>query len=103
MKYEYIHEGYAAKNETAKNKDLVSEKRRRIKERNYFLTWWRVAIFVDQIIFFFRFTAHLGLGFYNLFVQYYSVICRPSDHTVGRPPAENRTQDGQSRRKDSNP
>ena len=48
----FIHEGYAAKNETAKNEDLVSEKRRRIKERNYFLTWWRVAIFVDQIIFF---------------------------------------------------
>ena len=36
-------------------------------------------------IFFFRFTAHLGLGFNTLFVEYYSVICRPSDHTVGGP------------------
>ena len=33
-------------------------------------------------------TAHLGLGFNTLFVQYYNVICRPSDHTVGRPRAE---------------
>ena len=31
------------------------------------------------------------LGFIVLFIQYYSVICRPSDHTVGRPRAENRT------------
>ena len=51
---------------------------------------------------FLRFTAHLGLGFYTLFVQYYSLICRPSDHTVGRPRAENRTRDGQSRGQDSN-
>ena len=27
-------------------------------------------------------------GFNTLFIQYYSVICRPSDHTVGRPRAE---------------
>ena len=38
-------------------------------------------------IFFFRFQAHLGLGFYTSFVQYYSLICRPSDHTLTtRPP-----------------
>ena len=35
--------------------------------------------------------------FNTLFIQYYSVICRPSVHTVGRPQAEIRTQDGQSR------
>ena len=52
---------------------------------------------IKYFFFFFRFTAHLGLGFYTLFVQYYSVICRPSDHTVGRPLAENRTRDGRSR------
>ena len=32
------------------------------------------------------FTVHQGLGFITLFIQYYSAICRPSDHTVGRPP-----------------
>ena len=42
---------------------------------------------------FFRFTVHRGLGFYTLSIQYYSVICHPSDHTVGRPMAENRTWD----------
>ena len=52
--------------------------------------------------FFIDFTAHLGLGFSTLLVQYYSVICRPSDHTVGRPRAEMRTWYGRSRRKDSN-
>ena len=36
-------------------------------------------------IFLYRFTARLGLGFNILFVQYCSVICRPLDHTVGRP------------------
>ena len=51
---------------------------------------------------FFRFTVHLGLGFYILFVQYYSVICCPSEHIVGRPRAENRTRDGRYRGKDSN-
>ena len=51
---------------------------------------------------FFRFTAHLGLGFHTLFIQYYSVICRPSDHPVGRPQDEIRTWDRRSRGKDSN-
>ena len=32
--------------------------------------------------------------FIILFMQYYSVICRPSDHTVGRPRAEIRTRPG---------
>ena len=50
--------------------------------------------YIHITVFFYRFTAHLGQGFYNLFVQYYSVVCRPSDHTVGRPRAENRTRDG---------
>ena len=33
----------------------------------------------------FSFTAHGALGSYyiTVFIQYYSVICRPSDHTVG--------------------
>ena len=44
------------------------------------------------VVFYNRFTAHLDLGFNTLFVQYYSVICRPSDHTVGRPRAEIRTR-----------
>ena len=44
--------------------------------------------------FIFRFSAHLGLGFNTLFVQNYSVICRPSNHTVGRPRTEIRTRDG---------
>ena len=33
-------------------------------------------------------------GFNTLFIKYYSMICRPSDHTVGRPRAEIRTRDG---------
>ena len=57
---------------------------------------------------YFRFTAHRGLEFFNTLViqytvlQYYSVICRPSDHTVGMPRAEIRTQDGRSRGRDYN-
>ena len=39
--------------------------------------------------------------YFNCTVLLYSVICRPSDHTVGRPRAENRTRDGRSRGKDS--
>ena len=35
--------------------------------------------------------------FNTLYIQYYSMICRPSDHTVGRPQAEIRTRDGRSR------
>ena len=40
-------------------------------------------------------------GFNTLFIQYYSVICRSSDHIVGRPRAEIRTRDGRSRGRDS--
>ena len=42
---------------------------------------------------------HLNIFLNTLFVQYYIVICRPSDHTVGRPPrAAIRTRrDGRSR------
>ena len=46
-----------------------------------------------NVRFFYRLTAHLGLGLYHFFVQYYTVIRRPSNHTVGRPRAENRGQD----------
>ena len=52
-------------------------------------------------IFFFFFKSFYGI-FIILFIQYYSVTCRPSDHTVGRPRAEIRTRDGRSRGKDSN-
>ena len=62
----------------------------------YFIMYMREGIF------FIDFTAHLGLGFSTLLLQYYSVLCRPSDHTVGRPRAEMRTWYGRSRRKDSN-
>ena len=43
-------------------------------------------------------------GFYcnNLFIQYYSVICRPSEYTVGRPRAELRTRDGRFRGRNTN-
>ena len=39
----------------------------------------------------------------TLFKQYYSVICRPSYRTVGRPRAEIRTQDRRSRGRETNP
>ena len=39
-------------------------------------------IIITIISFFSRFSAHLGVEFYILFVQYYSVICRPSQTTL---------------------
>ena len=39
--------------------------------------------------------------FNTLFIQYQSVICRPTNHTAGRPQAEIRTRDGRSRGRDS--
>ena len=51
-------------------------------------------------IFISRTTRMLG-GFIILFIQYNSVICRPSDHTVGRPRAEIRTRDGRPRGRDT--
>ena len=47
-------------------------------------------------VFFFFFLIFL-LGFNILFIQYYSVNCRPSDHTVGRPRTEIRTRAGRPR------
>ena len=56
-------------------------------------------------MFFLHFYCFFVLFFYNpprpsvfiiLTVQYFSVICRPSDHTVGRSLAEIRTRDGRS-------
>ena len=45
-----------------------------------------VPIVVQWKFFFYRFKAHRGLGFFTpQFIQYYIVICRPSDHTVQRP------------------
>ena len=41
--------------------------------------------------------------FIILFIQYYSMICRPSDHTVERPWADIRTRDRRSRGRDTNP
>ena len=45
------------------------------------------------------------MGFYYIIhtVQYYSVICRPSDYTVGRPRAEIRTRARQPRGRDTTP
>ena len=68
-------------------------------------TWYETSIVIlndnpqvdNPLGLFFRFTGHLGLGLNALFVQYYSVICRLLDHTVGRP----RTQD--KRRKFADP
>ena len=45
----------------------------------------------------------LGLGFYILFIHYYRVICRSSDHTMGSPLADIRTRDGLSRSRDTKP
>ena len=42
-------------------------------------------------------------NFYIIFIQYYSMICRPSDHTVGRPRAEIRTRAGRLRGRDTTP
>ena len=50
-------------------------------------------------VFFYNFV----LGFIILFVQYDSVICRPSDHTVGRLRAEIRTRAGWIRDRDTTP
>ena len=41
--------------------------------------------------FFLDLQSTLALGFNTLFIQYYSVTCRPG-HTVGRPPVEIRTR-----------
>ena len=53
-------------------------------------------------IYFFWFQSFYGV-FIILFIQYYNVICRPSDHTVGRPRAEIRTQAGRPRGRDTTP
>ena len=50
-----------------------------------------------------RFLRIFLLGFIILLIQYYSVICRPSDHTVGRPRAKIRTQAWRSRGRDTTP
>ena len=42
--------------------------------------------------------CYLDVGFYYIiYTVLYSVICRPSDHTVGRLRAENRTRAGRPR------
>ena len=51
---------------------------------------------------FFFFISFYGV-FILLFIQYYSVTCRPSDHTVGRPRAEIRTRAGRPRGRDTTP
>ena len=52
-------------------------------------------------------TAIFFISFYGflyiLFIQYNSVICRPSNHTVGRPWAEIRTGAGRPRGRDTTP
>ena len=57
---------------------------------NIFLFYGYQSFFLSLL----SFTAQRGLGFLYFILQYYSVICRPSDHTVGRPLAKNRTRDG---------
>ena len=50
------------------------------------------------ILYFFRiYSLPRPRVLYEIFVQYYSETCRPSDHTVGKSWAEIRTRDGQSR------
>ena len=49
---------------------------------------------IAKKIYFILFTAHRGLEFITLYIQYSSVICRPSDHTLERPQAEIRSRDG---------
>ena len=57
---------------------------------------------VHLYIFFFC-TVYQGLGFYYFYYFFSNrVICRPSDHTEGRPRAGNRTRDGWSRGRDTN-
>ena len=53
--------------------------------------------------FFFFFICLLGFYYFNHTVMYYSMICRPSDHTVGRPRAETRTWAGRPRGRDTTP
>ena len=54
--------------------------------------------------FLFVFLKNLFIWFFIiLFIQYYSVICRPSDHTVGRPRAEIRTRAGRPKGRDTTP
>ena len=67
----------------------------------------RIRFQLKQICIYFGFKIYSPLRprvFNTLFIQYYSEICRPSDHTVGRPPprAEIRTRAGRSRGRDNN-
>ena len=66
----------------------------------FFFRYGRLNIFKLLLLIFL--TAHRGLGFITLFTQYYSALCRPSDHTLGRLRTEIRTRDGRSRGRDTN-
>ena len=60
----------------------------------YYQTIVLLLIFLKNKAIIFFFSSPRGLEFlFILFVQYYSVICRPSDCTVGRPRAEIWTRD----------
>ena len=43
---------------------------------NFFLYYYYYYFFFSRV------SAHLGVGFYTLFVPYYSVICHPSQSTL---------------------
>ena len=70
-----------------------------------FYTSTRYSTLLPDILFFFSsFFLNPVYGvFLILFIQYYSVICRTSDHTVGRPRAEIRTRAGRPRGRDTTP
>ena len=48
----------------------------------------------ELICVFFQLTANLGLVLLLYVYSIHRAICRPSDHSVVRPQAENRTRDG---------
>ena len=69
---------------------------------------WSISVGVipprsKSLDFFFFFFKSFYVVFIILFIQYYSVICRPSDHTVGRPRAEIRTRARRLRGRDTTP
>ena len=65
----------------------------------YIYTYIYVNIYVSKYVYKYIFYWVVII----LFIQYYSVICRPSDHIVGRPRAEIRTRAGRPKGRDTTP
>ena len=63
----------------------------------------KCKIIYIHVYFFFFFLSFYGVFIFIIFIQYYSVICRPSDHTVGRPRAKIQTRAGLPRGRDTTP